>query len=203
MFDQPSSGLHQPLLQTRQRPVLDSLGQHQPPPQIPQIVGQQAQRQPHLVRAETMATQSRHLHRLLSLFDPLLSRAPQHGENRDILERLYVVRLDRLRALDKCRSLLVPLDRQGLLSGANAVAAALVVGDLPVNAQVREARTSMELGSVTVWLGMPKQEVVSRCASAGYSLNDTNELIFDTNDPKKATADSKWFGVKFKNGRLS
>jgi len=45
MFDQPSSGLHQPLLQTRQRPVLDPSGQCQPSPQIAQIVGQQAQRQ--------------------------------------------------------------------------------------------------------------------------------------------------------------
>src|SRR5664280_2870224 len=34
MFHQPSSRLHQPLLQTRERPVLDSLGQRQPPPQI-------------------------------------------------------------------------------------------------------------------------------------------------------------------------
>ena len=32
MFHQPSTGLHQPLLQARQRPVLDSLGQRQPPP---------------------------------------------------------------------------------------------------------------------------------------------------------------------------
>ncbi len=43
-------------------------------------------------------------------------RAPQHGEDRDIFERLYAVRLDRLRTLEECRSLLVPLDRQGLLS---------------------------------------------------------------------------------------
>lgn len=43
---------------------------------------------------------------------------PQHGEGRDIFERLYAVRLDRLRALEDCRSLLAPLDRQGLLSGA-------------------------------------------------------------------------------------
>jgi hypothetical protein len=43
--------------------------------------------------------------------------APQHGEDRDIFERLYAVRLDRLRALEECRSLLVPLDRQGLLTG--------------------------------------------------------------------------------------
>src|ERR1022692_3809328 len=72
MFHLPSTRLHQPLLQTRERPVLDSLGRRQPPPQIPQVVGQQAQRQPHLVRAETMTTQSRHLHRLLPLFSSLL-----------------------------------------------------------------------------------------------------------------------------------
>ena len=45
-------------------------------------------------------------------------RAPQHGEDRDIFERLYAVRLDRLRALEDCRSLLAPLDHQGLLAGA-------------------------------------------------------------------------------------
>ena len=50
-------------------------------------------------------------------------RAPQHGEDRDIFERLYAVRLDRLRAREECRTLLVPLDRQGLLSGAKIAAA--------------------------------------------------------------------------------
>jgi hypothetical protein len=43
-------------------------------------------------------------------------RAPQHGEDRDIFERLYAVRLDRLRDLDECRTLLKPLDHQGLLT---------------------------------------------------------------------------------------
>ena len=42
---------------------------------------------------------------------------PRHGEDGDIFERLYAVRLDRLRALEECRSLLAPLDRQGLLAG--------------------------------------------------------------------------------------
>ena len=49
--------------------------------------------------------------------------APQHGEGRDIFERLYAVRLDRLRALDECRAILAPLDRQGLLSGAKIAVA--------------------------------------------------------------------------------
>lgn len=50
-------------------------------------------------------------------------RAPQHGEDRDIFERLYAVRLDRLRELDECRAVLAPLDHQGLLSCAAPVMA--------------------------------------------------------------------------------
>lgn len=42
-------------------------------------------------------------------------RLPQHGEDRDIFERLYAVRLDRLRDSAECRELLQPLDTQGLL----------------------------------------------------------------------------------------
>ena len=52
------------------------------------------------------------------------SRAPQHGEDHDIFERLYAVRLDRLRGLEEARSLLTPLDRQGLLTGPEIAAAA-------------------------------------------------------------------------------
>jgi hypothetical protein len=43
-------------------------------------------------------------------------RAPQHGEERDIFERLYAVRLDRLRELPDCRAILAPLDKHGLLA---------------------------------------------------------------------------------------
>ena len=50
--------------------------------------------------------------------------APRHGEDRDIFERLYAVRLDRLRALDDCRSLLAPFDHQGLLTGTPVASAA-------------------------------------------------------------------------------
>ncbi|EKT4531010.1 GIY-YIG nuclease family protein [Pseudomonas putida] len=49
---------------------------------------------------------------------------PQHGEDRDIFERLYAVRLDRLRALPDCRALLEPLDHHGLLEGGGGTVAA-------------------------------------------------------------------------------
>lgn len=42
-------------------------------------------------------------------------RLPLQGADRDIFERLYAVRLERLRALPECEILLQPLDSQGLL----------------------------------------------------------------------------------------
>lgn len=50
---------------------------------------------------------------------------PVHGEDRDIFERIYAVRLDRLCALEECRSLLKPLDYQGLLVGDAIIPAGL------------------------------------------------------------------------------
>ena len=43
---------------------------------------------------------------------------PEHGEDRDIFERLYVVRLDRIRGYPTYRALVAHLDKHGLLAGA-------------------------------------------------------------------------------------
>jgi hypothetical protein len=43
-------------------------------------------------------------------------RLPQHGEDRDIFERLYAVRLDRLRELEECREVLSSRDSRGFLN---------------------------------------------------------------------------------------
>jgi hypothetical protein len=50
-------------------------------------------------------------------------RKPGHSEDGDIFERLYAVRLDRLRAQEDCRSILAPFDHQGLLKGASVKSA--------------------------------------------------------------------------------
>jgi hypothetical protein len=47
-------------------------------------------------------------------------RAPLHGEDRDIFERLYAVRLDRLRELEECRELLSNMDKHGLIAGTQS-----------------------------------------------------------------------------------
>ncbi|NRB50855.1 MAG: GIY-YIG nuclease family protein [Saprospiraceae bacterium] len=43
-------------------------------------------------------------------------RLPTHGEDKDIFERLYAVRLDRIRSQQECRELLEGLDSQNLLA---------------------------------------------------------------------------------------
>lgn len=43
-------------------------------------------------------------------------RLPEHGEQKDIFERLYAVRLDQIRKLKECRSLLKDMDFQNLLA---------------------------------------------------------------------------------------
>jgi T5orf172 domain len=50
-------------------------------------------------------------------------RLPQHGEDCDIFERLYAVRLDRLRESEECRAILEPLDSRRLLDAETDVGA--------------------------------------------------------------------------------
>src|SRR5690606_37587513 len=45
-------------------------------------------------------------------------RLPRHGENKDIFERLYAVRLDQIRKQEECINLLKDLDHQNLLDGS-------------------------------------------------------------------------------------
>lgn len=75
-------------------------------------------------------------------------RPPAHGEERDIFERLYAVRLDRLRALDECRTLLEPLDRQGLLSGV-ATDATAVADELDDDALLAELGVEAAASPIT------------------------------------------------------
>lgn len=48
-------------------------------------------------------------------------KKPEHGENRDIFERLYAVRLDRIRESEECQQILRDLDSQGLLKSEEAI----------------------------------------------------------------------------------
>ena len=66
--------------------------------------------------------------RIIAGFEDILrfyqsqGRAPLHGEDRDIFERLYAMRLDQLRKLPEAKALLAGLDSPGLLSGSSVQA---------------------------------------------------------------------------------
>lgn len=74
--------------------------------------------------------------------------APQHGEDRDIFERLYAVRLDQLRALEDCRALLTPFDYQGLLT-ANELIAASLTNDMDIDDLAAELEGAAGKSSIT------------------------------------------------------
>ena len=67
-------------------------------------------------------------------------RLPEHGEGKDIFERIYAVRLDRLRAIEDCRELLAAFDKHGLL-------------DLAPTAQVDDDLDPEDLASELAGLG--------------------------------------------------
>lgn len=75
-------------------------------------------------------------------------RAPQHGEDRDIFERLYAVRLDRIRGQEECRALVMPLDHQGLLAGEVQLADS-PSGELDDDALLAELGIEAETASIT------------------------------------------------------
>ena len=65
---------------------------------------------------------------------------PKHGEGLDIFERIYAVRLDRLRAIEDCRELLASFDKHGLL-------------DLVPTAQVEDELDAEDLAAELAGLG--------------------------------------------------
>ncbi|NKX63289.1 GIY-YIG nuclease family protein [Labrenzia sp. 5N] len=74
--------------------------------------------------------------------------APQHGEDKDIFERLYAVRLDRLRELGEFRPLLEPIDHEGLLTASAPVVAA-VDDDIDDDALLAELGVEAEPADLT------------------------------------------------------
>ncbi|MCB1133620.1 MAG: GIY-YIG nuclease family protein, partial [Verrucomicrobiae bacterium] len=64
-------------------------------------------------------------------------RLPQHGEDRDIFERLYAVRLDRIRASGECRNVLGGRDPRGLLEIPSQDLQSCVVREDPATYHVR------------------------------------------------------------------
>ena len=76
------------------------------------------------------------------------NRVPLHGESRDIFERLYAVRLDRMREIEECRLLVEPLDHQDIL-GQSVTENACDVDDLDDEALLSELGVEVEAADIS------------------------------------------------------
>jgi len=76
------------------------------------------------VEVKKVATQTPREERIIKGFEEIQrfveehGRAPEHGESNDIFERIYAVRLDRIREQQETHDLVAPLDHTGLLEGS-------------------------------------------------------------------------------------
>ena len=101
--------------------------------------------------APSAASHSAREERLIAGFEDILRfyqthrRAPRHGAEHDIFERLYALRLDQLRKLPEAQSLLAGLDAYGLLSAAPT--ALLEGGALDEDALLAELGVSVGAGT--------------------------------------------------------
>lgn len=93
-------------------------------------------------------------------------RLPQHGEDRDIFERLYAVRLDRIRTLNECKELLAPLDHQGLLKGVETLSSSLEdVDDATLLAELTDVAGSLDITELKHVRSSAEKRVVEEVAN--------------------------------------
>jgi hypothetical protein len=67
--------LRQPLLKAHEGPILDRDGENEPAQQVAEVIGDDAEEQPHLVGPEAVTGEPSPVGRGLALLDPLLGRA--------------------------------------------------------------------------------------------------------------------------------
>jgi hypothetical protein len=86
-------------------------------------------------------------------------RRPEHGESRDIFERLYAVRLDQIRKSGECREVLRGLDPHGLLDAVAETASSMVMEE-PSDAELLEALGVDPGGDVTELVHVRSREEI-------------------------------------------
>ena len=91
------------------------------------------------------------------------TRLPQHGEDRDVFERLYAVRLDRIRASAECRAALAGRDPRGLL----------------------------DAGSLAGGVRTVREDSVEYSANSGAEEPSEEELLNELRDVEAAASDIK------------
>lgn len=104
---------------------------------------------------EKLATRSPREERVIAGFEEIQhfveenGRAPTHGDDKEIFERLYAVRLERLCGLEESETLLKPLDHQDLLTIMKTAAVPEELGELDDADLLAELGVESEGGDIT------------------------------------------------------
>ncbi|QFT77520.1 GIY-YIG nuclease family protein [Erythrobacter sp. THAF29] len=106
------------------------------------------------VEAKKVATRTPLEERIIAGFEEIQrfveehGKRPQHGEDNDIFERLYAVRLERIRDQEECRALVEPMDHQGLIDTTN-VEQPVEADELDDDALLAELGVEAETADIT------------------------------------------------------
>lgn len=159
------------------------------------------------VAAKKVAARTPLEERVIAGFEDILkfhaehSRAPQHGEDRDIFERLYAVRLDRLREHTDFHALLAEFDAPGLLAAPAGLSPADIetLDDEDLLAELGVEAIAAEDDITTLRHVKPRQEI--RAAEEVTSRRPCTEFerfrpLFDAvrNDLKVGVREARKFG---------
>ena len=85
---------------------------------------------------------------------------PEHGESRDIFERLYAVRLDQIRKSPECREVLRGMDPHGLLYAPPEISSSVVKEEPFSDAELLEALGVDSSGDVTELVHVRSREEI-------------------------------------------
>ncbi|WP_100260601.1 GIY-YIG nuclease family protein [Qipengyuania seohaensis] len=106
------------------------------------------------VEAKKVATRTPREERIIAGFEEIQrfveehGKRPRHGEDNDIFERLYAVRLERIRDQEECRALVEPMDHQGLLDTTD-IEQPVEVDELDDDALLAELGVEAETADIT------------------------------------------------------
>jgi len=106
------------------------------------------------VEAKKVASRTPREERIIAGFEEIQrfveehSKRPQHGEDNDIFERLYAVRLERIRDQEECRTLVEQMDHQGLLD-TTTIEQPVEVDELDDDALLAELGVEAETADIT------------------------------------------------------
>ncbi|MBY5819902.1 GIY-YIG nuclease family protein [Rhizobium leguminosarum] len=106
------------------------------------------------VEAKRTSTRTAEEERVIAGFEEIQrffethNRLPRHGEAVDIFERLYAVRLDRIREIEARRSIVEPMDHQGLL-GIQPVMSQADIDEMDDDALLAELGIEAEVSEIT------------------------------------------------------